>query len=358
MSKKKIIFYLANFYVGGAERTTITIMKQLEQSIFDIYLVVVKKEGVLLEDVPKNVTIIDLKKEKTLFSIISLRKILKDIEPDIVYSTLFRTHIALDIALTSMSFKCKKIYFSPTSPKLLFQRKEMNFFMKKLTNRAYKNADSILAQTPEMKVEIAKYHNVNSDKITFFLNPIDTEMIDNDIENSVTPFNKKKINVVGAGRLSDVKGFDVLIKSFSKVLKVNENFHLNIVGKDAGERKSLEELTKELSIDDNVTFWGYQDNVFKFFFHSNLFVLSSRREGIGNVVLENMYIKKPVIVTKCVAFFDILIENGKTGFLVDVEDSTAMAEAILNYKQINVENYTYMDRLVDVTETFLEIIEK
>jgi len=356
MSKKiKIIFYISTLNAGGAERISVTIMKQLDVKVFDIYLVLVKKVGDFLEYIPKYVKIIDLKKEKTLFSVVALRKTLVDIQPDIVYSTLFRTHIAMDWALVGLKKDIKRIYRSPTSPKVLFSRNEVGYFMKKMITRAYNNADRILAQTPEMKEEISKYHTVNSNKIITFLNPIDQEMIDKKIENSKNPFDENAINIVAAGRLSDVKGFDTLILAFEKVLKRNSRFFLHIIGRDAGEEQKLKKLAQKLSVESRVTFWGYQDNPFKFFFFSNLFVLSSRREGLPNAVLENIYIKKPIVATRCIPYMDRLIEDGKSGFLVDVEDSEALAKSILNYSQLDVSQYNYMDKLIDVNRFFSEI---
>jgi len=356
MNKKiKIIFYISTLNAGGAERISITIMKQLDTNVFDIYLVLVKKVGAFLEYVPKYVKIIDLKKEKTLFSIVALRKTLVDIQPDIVYSTLFRTHIAMDWALVGLKKDIKRIYRSPTSPKLLFSRNEVGYFMKKMITRAYSNADKILAQTPEMKEEISRYHTLNPNKIITFLNPIDQEMIDKKIENSKNPFDKNAINIVAAGRLSDVKGFDTLILAFEKVLKRNSRFFLHIIGRDAGEEQKLKKLAQKLSVESRVKFWGYQENPFKFFFFANLFVLSSRREGLPNAVLENIYIKKPIVATRCIPYMDKLIEDGKSGFLVDVEDSEALAKSILNYSQLDVSQYNYMDKLIDVNKFFSEI---
>jgi glycosyltransferase involved in cell wall biosynthesis len=356
MSKKiKILFYISTLNAGGAERITVTMIKQLDREVFDIYLVLVKKVGAFLDDVPSYVEVIDLKKEKTLFSIFSLRKVLQDIQPNMVYSTLFRTHIAMDWALIGLGKEIKRIYRSPTSPRILFARGEMGYIMKKLITKAYRNADKILAQTPEMKKEICEYHSIPSPKIITFLNPIDTSMINARIKNSKNPFSNEFINIVAAGRLSDVKGFDVLLVAFEKVLKQNNKFSLHIIGRDAGEEKKLRALAEKLFIEKRVTFWGYQDNPFKFFFFSDLFVLSSRREGLPNAVLENIYIKKPIVATRCIPYMDSLIDDGKSGFLVEVEDSEALADSILNYKKLDVDKYNYMEKLIDVNMFFSNI---
>lgn len=334
--KIKIIYYISTLEAGGAERVTVNFIRKLDRNIFDIYLILVEKRGSFLDLIPDYVKIIDLNSKKTLYSILKLRKEIKNIQPNIIYSTLFRTHIAIDLALIFMKKRPKTLFRSPTSPKILIERGELNWIMRLLIEKAYRGANKILAQTPQMRDEISKYHDINIDKIESFLNPLDTKLIDKKIENTLSPFDNSMINIVAAGRLSTVKGFDILLYAFNLVLKKNDCFFLHIIGRDGGEKRNLEKMAKELSIENRVKFWGFQDNPYRFFYYSNLFVLSSRREGLPNAVLENLYLKKPIVATRCISFMDELIDDKKSGFLVDVDDYIALSEAILNYKKIDM----------------------
>ncbi len=338
--KIKIIYYISTLEAGGAEKVTVNFIRKLDRDIFDIYLILVEKRGSFLEFIPNYVKIIDLNSKKTLYSILKLRKEIKKIQPDIIYSTLFRTHIAIDLALVFIRERPKTLFRSPTSPKILIERGELSLIMRLLLEKAYQGADKILAQTPQMRDEISEYHNINIDKIESFLNPLDTELIDKKISNSSNPFDNTMINIVAAGRLSTVKGFDTLINAFNLVLKKkrSSSFFLHIIGRDAGEKKNLEKIIRELSIENRVKFWDFQDNPYRFFYYSNLFVLSSRREGLPNAVLENLYLKKPIVATRCIPFMNELIDDGKSGFLVDVDDYISLSEAILNYKEIDMKS--------------------
>lgn len=353
MKKKiKLVYLLATLNAGGAEKVSLTMLRQLNPEQFDITLILINKVGPFLELVPEYVHIIDLGIKKTLLSIMSLRKVLINIEADIIYSTLFRTHIAIDLAVIAFKKKPKIVLRSPTSPKLLIERGEISFLMRTLITRAYKHADKILAQTPEMKNEIVSYHTIEEDKVVLFINPLDKELINEKIEEAINPFDDKYINIVALGRLSEVKGFDILLKSFAKVQQQNNNFFLNIVGKDGGEEEKLKKICKKLKIETHVKFWGFQSNPYQYFYYSQLFVLSSRREGLPNTVLENLYLKKSIVATKCVPFMSELIEDGVNGYLVDVEDINSLSEAILNYKKLMVEKSEFKSNSYDLNDFF------
>jgi len=224
LKKTKLLFFLPHLSGGGAERVTINILKQINKVEYDIVLIVLSKNGPAYKLLPKNLEVIELNINKTLFSILKLRKVIKEIKPDIIFSSIFRGHIALYFSQLWISNKPKVILRSPNSPKLLLERNELSFLMKILLDLVYKNADKIIAQTPEMKKEIIYYHKINKDKVDVFLNPIDKELINLKITNIDNPFNVEYINVVAAGRLIEQKAFDILITSFKNVIEININF--------------------------------------------------------------------------------------------------------------------------------------
>jgi len=219
----------------------------------------------------------------------------------------------------------------------------LNWLMRTFVERAYANADVVIAQTPEMKKEIEYYHGISKNKVVFVLNPLDTDFIDEKIRDIKNPFDTSFINVVAAGRLSHQKGFDILIQSFKQVVDRDNNFRLYIIGNDViGEKKSLIATAKFLNIDKHIFFLDHQTNPYIYYYYSDLYVLSSRWEGLPNTVLESLYLKKPVVSTKCIPFMNVLIKNKKNGILVDIEDPDGLANAILEYQAIDTE-YTTID---------------
>lgn len=359
MKKKTgILFFVPKLHNGGAERFTINILRSIDKTLFKVSLAVITEEGEYFDLIPSFVEVHNLKSSKTILSILKLRKLISHLKPDIVFSTLMRSHNALYLALLGLSNRPYVVLRSSTSPKLKLSLQKISFIKNALLQKAYNDADLILAQTPEMKNELVKYYKVNGNKIQVFINTLDTYFIDQQIKNTKNPFSPENINVVAAGRLSYEKGFDVLIKSFEKVIEQNNHFFLHLLGNDNGEKENLKEMVKKLGIESNIKFWDFQKNPYKFFFFSDLFVLSSRREGLPNAVLENLYLKKPIIATKCIPFMYELIKDGENGFLVDVEDYEQLSRAILNYKDIKIDSIKFIQNTNDINSLFLSIIRE
>ncbi len=356
-NKIKILFFVPSFYMGGAEKVAVNMIRLLDKELFDIHLVTLTNDGPLYELVPQHISLHTLNVSKTIFSIFRLRKILLKLMPDVIFSTLNRTHTALDMALIGFKKRPITIFRNETSPKLVIAEKSLSFTRLFLLKIAYKHATFILAQTPEMKKEMMKYFGVKGNKIQVFVNPLDILMINDAIENIDNPFDSHQINVVALGRLSKEKAVDTLLRSFRIVVDKNKNFVLHIIGRDGGEKKKLMQLVKDLSLEKNVKFWGEQSNPYKFIYFSDLYVLSSTREGLPNTVLESLYLKKPVVSTKCIPFMSQLIDDGKNGFLVDVGNTKQLAEAILKFKNIDTKINAPLVYESDVNKLFLDVLK-
>ena len=353
MTPKTIVFFLPLLTSGGAERVTINILNQLDIDKYTIHLILGTLEGTGRHLLPSHIKVHNLNSPRTLFSVVKLRKKISQINPDIIFSSLNRAHIALNLSLFAKRNRPKVIMRIPSSPKLIAKYNEMGKGFKFLLNQALANADKIIVQTPEMLEEVNIYHKINKDKIKIFLNPIDTKDIDKKSQEPCTLLDKQKINVIASGRLQQEKGYDILIEAFKEVYTQNKRFRLFIIGEDVlGEQKKYEAQINELKLDGVVSFLGFQTNPYKFYQQSDLFVLSSRREGLPNTVLENLYLQKPIVATTCIPFMHTLIENGKNGLLVPVEDSQALANALLNFKTLDSKYQTITFNSQSVNEIF------
>jgi glycosyltransferase involved in cell wall biosynthesis len=133
---------------------------------------------------------------------------------------------------------------------------------------------------------------------------------------------------LAAGRLGAQKGFDVLIRAFALARDRLGGVHLVIAG-DGPDRSQLMALADELGVADVVSFPGFVDDLHPAFAGAELFVLSSRYEGMGGLVLlEALAHGVPIVATDCMSGPRLLLEDGRLGQLVPVEDAAALAEAL------------------------------
>lgn len=137
--------------------------------------------------------------------------------------------------------------------------------------------------------------------------------------------------VVAVGRLDFQKGFDVLIRAHAQVVKAGELCDLVIVG-EGDDLEALTELAQELQVSESVKMTGFVANPHPLIAQADLFVLSSRREGMGGLVLlEALAHGTPIIATDCPSGPRELLEDGGLGQLVPVDDPDALAAMIIKH---------------------------
>ena len=138
------------------------------------------------------------------------------------------------------------------------------------------------------------------------------------------------IHLVAAGELSSRKGFDLLIKALA--LCDDQRLYLTLLG-DGPMRQELEELAQFQGVARQIDFVGFQNNPYSFFAQADLFILSSRFEGVPNVVLEALACATPVISTPVGGIKDLLggIEGCFIAKGINAED---LAEAITQWVDI------------------------
>lgn len=161
--------------------------------------------------------------------------------------------------------------------------------------------------------------------------------------------------VIGVGRLNRQKGFDLLIKAFALI---DLNVHLVIVG-EGEEKERLESLVDRLGLKRRVHFLGYKKNAVDYIAASDCFVLSSRYEGFGNVLVEALYAQTPIVSFDCEHGPSDILENEKYGYLVECFDINSLSSHIsLSLKEKKVyPNTRWLDYRVDlISERYLSLI--
>jgi glycosyltransferase involved in cell wall biosynthesis len=132
---------------------------------------------------------------------------------------------------------------------------------------------------------------------------------------------------MGMGRLTYQKGFDVLLRAHAALRQRGLHHHLVILG-EGPDRPALEGLARELGIEGTTFLPGFVSDPFAALRASRVFALSSRYEGFGMVLAEAMALGVPVVTSDCPSGPGDIVEAGRSGRLVPVDDVDALADAV------------------------------
>lgn len=134
--------------------------------------------------------------------------------------------------------------------------------------------------------------------------------------------------IICAGRLENEKGFDLLIEAFSLIASQCGDWHIDIYG-DGGEKERLRQMISAKCLEDKVRLCCPTSQIFSEYMQSNLFVLSSRNEGFGLVLLEAMSCGLACVSFDCPFGPAEIIENGENGLLARNGDVKHLSEQML-----------------------------
>jgi len=320
--KKKIsvIFILPDLETGGAERIVTTIANHLSRDKFEPKILLLRKQGGYLDLLKSDVEIIDIETERIRHS---LKPILKEIyrrKPDIVFSGFGEVNAYLSL-------------FIKLFPKVKFIARETNVVSEHVTKKEikffynfYNNYQQIIAQSDDMMNDLVSNFKISRSKIIKINNPVDFDFINEKLLFSHKPesFKYNYKNVVAIGNLSARKGFDNLLKVFSRLK--NEKIILHILG-DGKDREILHQMKDFLGL-KNVVFHGRQENPYVFLKFADLFILSSRYEGFPNVLLEAGACGTYSLANNCPGGINEIIQNEINGEIGNIDNHEDFAQKI------------------------------
>ncbi|WP_158267115.1 glycosyltransferase [Chitinophaga niastensis] len=334
--KKKIVFILPSLKGGGAEKVVMNIINSLNVELFDIVMIVICSSNDYLELVTQKVKLIQLNKPNTRSGSKEIYNVLKEIQPDIVFTSL--NHISI---ITILMRKISRSRFVsvvrlPTLPSNKLGAGFKGRIERFMNRHILCHAHYVIAQTEQMKSEAEIHYNIPAEKVKHIPNIINNKQVETLSQELINVFDNTRYNLVAAGTLYSMKGFDVLIKAMDRVVKVIPKARLHILGKEntePGYGKKLHDLVEQYGLADHILFHGFKSNPYPYFREGDVFVLPSRKEGFPNVVLEALLLGTPVVATSCVDFTGV-IDPGVNGFIVPVEDEHALASAIIKAKDL------------------------
>jgi glycosyltransferase involved in cell wall biosynthesis len=195
----------------------------------------------------------------------------------------------------------------------------------------FPKANHIIAISSGIKTDLVEQFHLSPEKISVIFNPV----LSPAAESVPAPhpwLKDKTIPVaVSTGRLHEVKQHHITIEAIKR-LQDTAPVRLLILG-DGPERDALESLIERRGLADRVCLVGFADNPSEYYAHADLFILASKHEGFGIVLVDALAAGLPVISTDCPSSPAEILHDGKYGHLVPVGDPAALAAAIQNVLQ-------------------------
>lgn len=298
----------------------------------EVDLVLTRARGPYLGDVPAGVRVVDLGARRIIFSLPGLFRYLRRERPAVMLSMLSTTNCvsvwARDLARVNTRVVVNE-QNTPTQARANTPHRRMRT-LPTLMRWTYPRADAVTAISTGVAEDVAHVTGLRTEEVAVIYNPVVSSALQ---QASAEPVDHPWFDpgqppvVLGAGRLVDQKDFPTLLRAFARVRRMTDA-RLMLIGEGEG-RDSLERLANELGIADDVALPGFVANPYAYMARSAVFVLSSRWEGLGMVLIEAMACGTPVVSSDCPSGPCEILEGGRWGRLVPVGSVERLAQGIL-----------------------------
>lgn len=315
----KIMILVHNLTGGGAERVASLWTKGFVQKNYDVVVVIYDKKSEITYELPQDVKIINVVSEKknrltrVITRILKLRKVIIEEEPNVIIDVMpnYWKVVAM------LGINCFKVSTEHNS----FERP--------------KNSTAKISRVKKFYVN--KYYNhvtvlTNADKkviknhlkcVTVLPNPLVFSPIEK------VPYKEKIVLAVGRLDVWHVKGFDILIQAWAKIKEESKGWRLQIVGGSRGEGYSyLKKMSEKYMVSNTVEFVDFQEDILPFYQGASIFVLSSRQEGFGLVLIEAMSQGCACVVCDYKGRQKEILGTIDNGLICETENVNALAQSI------------------------------
>ena len=319
----KLLVLSRSLFGGGAEKFVSNLISEIDLEKYNIILVLFRDE--LGFNLPDDVEVVVLGRYGVLDEIGSIKRLCAVIDkykPDILLSNIAYTNRIAGIAKIFSKHTYKWIAVIGSAP----SRSE-TVWMQKVMRFLYRNTDQIVSVSANMVAEIELIYPTVKEKVRVIYNGAGffQKSSARKVEKKIS---QSKITVLWVSRLASPKRPDIVVKAFAKLCR-NYDVELIICGDGPLQASLIYEIEK-LDIADRVIMYGFVDDPYNFLVRSDVFVFSSEYEGLGTAIVEAQVCGLPVVATDCKYGPNEVVVDGKTGFIVPVNDVEKFSEKLEN----------------------------
>ena len=333
MRRAKVCFVLPSLHGGGAERAAAQILNALDPVAWDRSMYLFRREGAYLDRVDAAIEIASGDDVARIGRWIALRRFVRRMRPQVIVA--FLSYFSALTAARAAAVGAR-VVFNQQTPMSDFlddadyrwRRSWRRTALTLATRIGYRLADAIVVTSNGVADDLVSAFGIARDRIRVLHNPVDLAAVAAAAIEPVDPAEPhwpSAPRIVAAGRLADAKNYLLMLDALALVRRTVPA-SLLVLG-DGERGPAIREHAQRLGIGDAVVFAGFQRNPWKFIAQADVFALSSRYEGFGNVLIEAMACGVPVVATSSPGTRDI-VAGGVNGLLVEKHQPAELAAAL------------------------------
>ncbi|MCM1140351.1 MAG: glycosyltransferase [Muribaculum sp.] len=320
IKRTKILFMINSLRPGGAERVLVNLVNGLNKDKYDITVLTLFGGGANKSLLCKDVRLIEVYK-KAPKGFVYITKLFP---PKLLHKYFIKEKYDIEVSYLQ-GVTTRIIGGAPNDVKTIawmhnFDHPEYAFRCSHEKMRLLKSYSKIVSVSNVVneKVENSTNHILNNTCVIY--NIQDVANIKK-LSHEEVPIMRDSIHfkIIAVGTLYNVKGYLRLLKCLLKIHNLGFNFHMYFVG-DGPQRKELEQYVILNAMTDYVTFFGYDQNPYKYISKADLNVCSSYTEGFSGTVSEATILGIPTLTTDCAGMQEILGNNNEYGIIVENTD--------------------------------------
>ncbi len=332
-TEDRIALFIPLLVGGGAERVMLNLARAIAAEGVAVDMVVVRAEGVLLEEVRslQGVRLVALGGRKASTSAWALARYLQDVRPFGIISALNTPNLTSIVVARLVRYRGAAIatVHNTLGTEASHARSLAGRVTPALMRMILPFADAVVAVSAGVADDLSAAIGMPRQNVKVIYNPVVSPGLYQAATEEVadpTLLSENLPTFVGIGRLAEQKDFGTLIDAF-RLVRDQRPCRLVILG-EGPARAALEKQVRDLGLDGDVSLPGFVKNPYAVLARAQTFVLSSRWEGLPTVLIEALALGVPVVATDCKSGPHEILAAGRHGALVPVGDTAAMAAAI------------------------------
>lgn len=325
--RTRILLLIPHLGGGGAEQVIALLARGLTPEKYEVHLglVTARETGTIV--LPRWVTTHALGSQRVRFAGWDLLRLVWRVRPAVILSGAAEVSFLALLLRPLFPRNASVLVRQNGTASAALASCRLPRYTRMLYRVLYRQADRVICQSQAMALDLAQVLGACEEQIAVLPNPIDIEAIQAAASTSAARIGKGP-HLLAVGRLSEEKGFDLLLEAVAKVRERFPGVDLILAG--AGpEEAALRAMSRALRLDATVSFIGHVDCVYAFFPGTTLFVLPSRYEGMPNALLEAAAAGLPLVATPASGGVVDLLRDRQGAWLTQAISAESLADTLI-----------------------------